>query len=118
MSTNVEIQTNVVYNAISIPIQSIIAKSDTASLSKINKETQNNNNKNYAEFVYIFDNGTAKLVNVASGIQDNMYIEVVSGLDEKSEVIVAPYRAITKLLKDGDEVTKVERWQLYEKTEF
>ncbi len=118
MSTNVEIQTNVVYNAISIPIQSIIAKSDTASLSKINKETQNNNNKNYAEFVYIFDNGTAKLVNVASGIQDNMYIEFVSGLDEKSEVIVAPYRAITKLLKDGDEVTKVERWQLYEKTEF
>lgn len=65
--------------------------------------------------MFLYENGKAKMVKVKTGIQDNMYIEVISGLEKEQEVITAPYRAVSRKLKDGDVVIKVPREELFGK---
>jgi len=55
----------------------------------------------------------AKLQKVTTGIQDNTYIEILSGLKEGDEVITAPYRAVSKTLKNDDPVEKVPMDELF-----
>ena len=45
---------------------------------------------------------------VVTGIQDDDYIHVISGLDEGDEIVVGPYNAIAKKLEDGSEITVKE----------
>ena len=49
------------------------------------------------------------------GIQDNSYIEIQRGLKEGDEVVTAPFRAISKTLKDGEKVKKVDKQKLFVK---
>ena len=44
-----------------------------------------------------------------------MYIQIIEGIDEDQEIIVGPYRAVSKKLKDGDDVKKVDKKDLFEK---
>jgi HlyD family secretion protein len=41
---------------------------------------------------------------VETGIQDNRYIEIKSGLDTSLTVVTGPYQSVSRTLKDGDEV--------------
>jgi HlyD family secretion protein len=50
---------------------------------------------------------------VKTGIQDASYIEILSGLKDGQEVIKAPFKAISKTLKDGDLVKVVEESELF-----
>jgi HlyD family secretion protein len=50
---------------------------------------------------------------VKTGVQDNTHIQILEGLEPGQEVITAPYRAITKMLKNGDEVKKVDKSELF-----
>jgi HlyD family secretion protein len=56
-------------------------------------------------------------VRVKTGIQDNDYIRILSGLKGGEEVVSAPYSAISKILKDSMEVVVVDTEQLYIKKE-
>jgi HlyD family secretion protein len=56
-------------------------------------------------------------VRVKTGIQDNDYIRILTGLKGGEEVVSAPYSAISKILKDSMEVVVVEAEQLYTKKE-
>jgi HlyD family secretion protein len=49
---------------------------------------------------------------VKTGIQDNNYIEIISGLLDSAEVVTAPYNVITKKLKDGTLLKKVKKEEL------
>jgi HlyD family secretion protein len=62
--------------------------------------------------VFVFDKGKAKTTVVATGIQDNDYIEILSGLKSGMEVVTAPYNVITKKLKDGVSIKKVDKEKL------
>jgi HlyD family secretion protein len=59
--------------------------------------------------------GTVKKVIVKSGIQDLNYIEIISGLSGSEEVVMGPYNAISKTLKDGTKVKVVPKDKLFEK---
>lgn len=61
------------------------------------------------EYVFVYNNGTVKQVEVTTGIQDDMYIRILSGLNEGDEVVSRPFNAISKTLKDGSKVEKVDR---------
>jgi HlyD family secretion protein len=50
---------------------------------------------------------------VKTGIQDNNFIEIASGLEEGLEVITAPYSAISRKLKDSVKVNIVEKKNLF-----
>lgn len=62
------------------------------------------------EYVFVYD-GTknVKQVEVTTGIQDDANIRILSGLKEGEEVVSRPFNAISKLLKDGSQVEKVDK---------
>jgi len=60
------------------------------------------------EVVFLFEDGTAKLAEVETGISDFDNIEILSGLNEGQEIITGPFVAVSKRLKDGDLVKKKE----------
>lgn len=123
MSATVDIQTESVVNVLTLPIQAITSRADTtqATAPKAEEEGQqaqdDQKTKKKAEvvqeYVFLYDNGVAKMVKVKTGIQDNMYIQVIEGVKEGQEIITAPYRAVSKKLKDGDKVNKVDPKDLY-----
>ena len=125
MSATVDIQTETAIDILTVPIQAVTTRSDTTGIVREKKDSYENNNNNaneekkkkedeeFKEYVFVYDNGIAKLREVETGIQDNTYIEILSGLQDSLEVIVAPYRAVTKRLKNGDEVKKVDKEELF-----
>ena len=58
------------------------------------------------EIVFVLEDGKVKPIEVKSGIQDNTYIQILSGLKAGQEVVTGPYSAISKILKEGLEVEK------------
>jgi HlyD family secretion protein len=126
MSANVDIRTKKVENVLTVPIQSVTTRIDSTKIklaSAVKKDAKPNNNDDQnakkvddpqQEVVFIYNKGVAKLVMVKTGVQDNTNIQILSGLKENDEVISAPYAAVTKKLKDGDKVTKVDKAKLYE----
>ena len=59
------------------------------------------------EGVFIAADGRSVFREVKKGIAGDMYIEIISGLEEKENVITGPF-AVLKKLKDGDKV-KISR---------
>jgi HlyD family secretion protein len=57
--------------------------------------------------------GKVKQVEVTTGIQDDTYIQILSGLKGGEEVVSAPFAAISKTLKDGMVVEKVDKSKLF-----
>jgi HlyD family secretion protein len=134
MSATTEIHTKSVYNVLSIPIQGVTTRDTTAKGKglamngsdeeleemdevKVVQEEKNQKKveKKEIECVFLVDKDKAKLLSVKPGIQDNSYIEIKEGLKEGQEVIVAPYSAIAKMLKDGDLIEVVRKDKLFEK---
>lgn len=129
MSCTVDIQTETALNTLTVPIQSVTTRVDKDSLEKINeanktkRQTDSNReievvgsqkkNGKIKECVFLYHDGVAKKVDVTTGIQDNTYIQVLTGLKEGDEVISAPYSAVSKTLNDGDKVKKVDRKELF-----
>jgi len=110
MSASVDIITENKPGVLAVPLQAVtlmadsLAQADTIKTSAPDKENQ--------EIVFVYDNGKAKTTLVTTGIQNNNYIEILSGLAEGLEVISAPYQIITKKLKDGSLVKKVDKEDL------
>ena len=122
MSATVDIRTESVANVLTLPIQAVTTRADTTKAApkmeeKDQPEQDNANTKKkmevVQEYVFLYDNGVAKMLKVKTGIQDNTYIEIKEGLKEGQEIITAPYRAVSKKLKEGDKVKKVEAKDLY-----
>ncbi|HEX7904369.1 MAG TPA: efflux RND transporter periplasmic adaptor subunit [Chitinophagaceae bacterium] len=81
-----------------------------------NVETTASTDDEQEEVVFVLQaDGTVKKVVVTSGIQDINYIEVLSGLKPGDEVVIGPYTAISKTLKDGAKVKVVTKDKLFEK---
>lgn len=119
MSATVDIQTETVYDALSVPIQAVTTRADTTGL--VEKEDANievaASKEDVKEYVFLVENGKAKMKEVKTGIQDNTNIQIISGLELDQEVITGPYRAISKRLKDGDAVKVVDKKELYAEEE-
>ncbi|MEO1033040.1 MAG: efflux RND transporter periplasmic adaptor subunit [Bacteroidota bacterium] len=108
MTATVDIITKTRKGAIAVPISAIVIKTDTSSTKKPygktteieDDETQKEEEK--FECVFVNDNGKAKLRVVETGIQDDTFIEVVSGLGKEDKIITGPYNTVSKTLKPGD----------------
>jgi HlyD family secretion protein len=114
MSCDADIQTEKKENVLSVPIQSVTARvakepvmdptqaNDQAVIDAKAKKERNNKPK---EVVFINENNKAKMVEVKTGISDDTYIEIVSGLKGNEDVVSGPYKAISKDLEDGSKVS-------------
>ncbi len=122
MSATVEIQTESVNNVLSVPIQAVTTRADSTGRIKSAREKReekktNSDTGKTQEYVFIVENDKAILTPVKTGVQDNMYIQIEQGVKENDKVIIAPYRAVSKELKNGDEVTVVDKKKLFVKEE-
>ncbi len=123
MSATVEIQTKRADHVLAVPIQAVTTRADSTGRlrsalekreeKKAGKKKADEVNKPTQEYVFLYKDGIAKLQKVQTGIQDNMYIEIKKGLKEGEEVITAPYRQVSKLLRNGDKVRKVPMKELF-----
>jgi HlyD family secretion protein len=77
------------------------------------KDKEVTEEKKDIECVFVVDGNSVKLTAVTTGIQDNNYIQIKSGLKDGQEVVSAPYNLIARLLKDGDLIEKVKKDELY-----
>jgi HlyD family secretion protein len=109
MSAQVEIRTRRVENILSIPIQAVTARTDTAA----QKAGSDDKTK---ELVFVYSNEKVKSTEVQTGIQDDQFIEIKSGLSGNEEVVEAPYSAVSRVLRDGSKVQKVSKDELYKDT--
>ncbi len=124
MSASVDIQTETGRNVLTVPIQAVTTRADTTGVVKEKEMTDSQEEEKdviskekmeLVEYVFLFDEGKAIMQKVKTGIQDDMYIQIIEGLNEGDEVITGPYRAVSKKLKNGDEVIKVEKKDLFKK---
>jgi len=124
MSATVEIQTKTAFNVLTVPIQAVTTRADTTGRVKSDREKREEakgkekdkittGDEEIHEYVFKYDNGIARLTEVKTGIQDNTYIEITEGLKEGDKVITAPYRAVSKTLKNGDDVEEVKKEELF-----
>lgn len=132
MSASVDIQTRRVKNIVAVPIQAVTTRNtDSLDLKKNEDEfdrdvkVENENEEKEKkkteektrEYVFVTEkNGEARQVEVVTGIQDNDYIEIASGITKGQEVICGPYSAVSKTLKDKSKVKLIKKEDLY-KTE-
>jgi HlyD family secretion protein len=118
MSCNAEIQTETRHNVVSVPIQSVTARNQS-ELSMDNDSEEENNvkeekkngfgQKKLQEIVFVVNKNKAKTINVETGISDDNYIEIKSGLDTTQQVVSGSYRAISRELADGSNVRIEEK---------
>ncbi len=114
MSCNADIQTETVDNILSVPIQSITTRSDIPAQVETSANEEDNGvvqaksekkqNNKAKEVVFIVKDGKAKMVEVKTGLSDDNYIAVLSGLKEGETVVSGSYGAISRELKDGSQV--------------
>lgn len=123
MSATVDIQTETALDILTIPIQAVTTRADTSktSVEAEPQEGDDENNEDVAEtkkedlveVVFVYEDGKAIMKKVSTGIQDNMFIEITEGIEKDDEIITGPYRAVSKKLKDGDPVKKVDKKDLF-----
>ncbi len=98
MSATVEIKTDIRESALSVPIQTVTIREP---------ENEKEGTARREEIVFVHEGGKVRAAKVKTGIQDDRYIEITEGLDEKMEVVTGPFRAISRTLNDGDAVKVV-----------
>lgn len=121
MSATVDIQTTVVDNVLTVPIQAVTTRQDTTDKKLVAQQGENNDqeeikpksNQPIQEIVFVLEDGIAKIRKVKTGIQDNTSIEIIEGLKKGEKVISGPYRAISRTLKEDEKVVVVEKEELF-----
>ena len=107
MSASVDIQTSSKADIITVPIQSVTTRTDTTKISTTVS------NKDIRTLVFITDGKYALAKDVKTGIQDNSYIEIQSGISVNDRVISAPFSAISKKLSDSTLIEVVKKEELF-----
>jgi HlyD family secretion protein len=131
LSCTADIETATVKDVVTVPMQAVTIRTGDSNLSpeeiekKKLKTTQRDKGDNNAEFVnekaekaaqreereklakvvFVKKGSKAQLVKVTTGISDDTFMEIKSGVQPGDEVISGSYSAISRKLKDGAKVT-------------
>lgn len=106
MSASVDIFTSRKSNILTVPIQAVTTRTDTTKAETGGREE-------IRTLVFVSDGTRALARDVKTGIQDNVNIEILSGLKEGEDVIVQPYSAISKKLADSTLIEVVGKDALF-----
>ncbi len=107
MSATVDIRTDTKSDVIAVPIQSVTTRTDTTKIASVVA------NSDLRTIVFITDGKYALAKDVKTGIQDNSYIEILSGIALNDRVISAPFSAINKKLSDSTLIEIVSKDELF-----
>jgi HlyD family secretion protein len=130
LSCTADIETNIVKDAVAVPMQAVTIRTGESNLSpeeiekrkiKVAARDKGDNNAEYvnekqekaaqkeereklSKVVFLKKAGKAQSVKVTTGISDDTYMEIKSGVQPGDEVISGSYSAISRKLKDGAKV--------------
>jgi len=130
LSCTADIHTNEVKDVVAVPMQAVTIRTGESNLSpeeiekKRQKVTQRDKGDNNAEFVneraekaaqkeereklvkvvFLKKGNKAQIAKVTTGISDDTYTEIKSGIQAGDEVISGSYSAISRKLKEGAKV--------------
>jgi HlyD family secretion protein len=130
MSASVEIESQIIESTLSVPIQAVTTREfdkdgkpkdrvksrkkkeqeeeedDDGMAQVVNNKTGGLSDEEIREVVFVVtDKNTVQIVEVQTGIQDDTYIQVVKGLEDGQTVVTGPYSAVSRNLKDGEDIT-------------
>lgn len=109
MTASVEIITQRKKGVLAVPVAAVTTRTDTADGKRFDAASMGEEDEQdqVYEVVFLRDGNQARLQVVTTGIQDQDFIEVKSGLEEEQTIISGPYSAVSRSLSDGKRV-KVE----------
>jgi HlyD family secretion protein len=120
-SASVEIITETKKDVLAVPLAAVVAKSpeeiskissqkEQAKPKEVKQEKNGEKKSEKQEYVFVYkpESKKVELRQVSTGISDFENIEITKGLKVGEKIVVAPFQAIDKKLKDGDEVQIVE----------
>jgi HlyD family secretion protein len=131
LSCTADIETNMVKDAVAVPMQSVTIRTGDSNLSpeeiekkkqktaqrdkgdnsadyvneRQEKATQKEEHEKIAKVVFLKKGSKAQMVKVTTGISDDTYMEIKSGVQLGDEVVSGSYSAISRKLKDGAKLT-------------
>jgi HlyD family secretion protein len=131
LSCTADVETNVVKDAVAVPLQSVTIRTGETNLSPEEiekrkerlasrdkednsaevstnlqeKQAQKEEREKLSKVVFLKSGGKAHMVKVTTGIADDSYMEIKDGIKPGDEVISGTYSAISRKLKDGAKVT-------------
>jgi HlyD family secretion protein len=131
LSCTADIETNMVEDAVAVPMQSVTIRTGDSNLSpeeiekrkqksaaqdkgdnnaefvneRLEKSAQKEEREKLAKVVFLKNGSKAHMVKVTTGISDDTYTEIKSGIKPGEEVISGSYSAISRKLKDEAKVT-------------
>lgn len=100
MTATVDILTQRVDDVITVPIQAVTTR-------ELDEDDEDDDD--LIEVVFVHSGDTVSMRQVETGIQDDEYIEIRSGLKEEEEIVAGPYTSVAKELEEGDYVYKKEK---------
>jgi HlyD family secretion protein len=74
------------------------------SNDRLEKQAQKEEREKLAKVVFVKNGNKAQMVKVTTGIADDSYVEIKSGIKPGDEVISGSYSAISRKLKEGAKV--------------
>src|SRR5437868_15094266 len=131
LSCTADIETNMVKDVVAVPMQAVTIRTGDANLSpeeiekkkqktaqrdkgdnsadyvneRQEKTTQKEEHEKIAKVVFLKKGSKAQMVKVTTGISDDTYMEIKSGVQPGDEVVAGSYSAISRKLKDGAKLT-------------
>lgn len=135
MSATIDIETQTVENVVSVPVQSVTVRADggkTSEEMKAQKEKEmkersgndlevskekdmaKRDREKYKRVVFVRNGEKVRMAVVETGIADNSFMEIKSGVKDGEEVVSGTYKAISQLLKD-DMAVRIEKPKTEEK---
>ena len=112
MTASSEIVTDVREDCLSVPIQCVAVRTPEQLGEPGGQPGEDEeqprfvpDRDGFVEVVWVVEDGRAFARQVETGIQSETHIEIVSGLEEGDQVVVGSYRAISRDLTDGAEIS-------------
>jgi len=111
MSASVEILTKHQLQVLAVPINAVTTREeDELGADNVVKDDK------IKEYVFVVnDKNTTVLKQVTTSVQDNTYIQILTGLSEGEKIVVAPFSAIARTLKKDMKVKIVPKKELFDK---
>jgi len=130
LSCTADIETNMIKDAVAVPMQSVTIRTGDTNFSpeevekqkqrvaardkddnkaelsndRLDKQAQKEEREKLAKVVFIKNGNKAQMVTVTTGIADDSYMEIKSGIKPGDEIISGSYSAISRKLKEGAKV--------------
>src|SRR6059058_1192115 len=131
LSCTADIETDMVKDVVAVPMQAVTIRTGDSNLSpeeiekkkqktaqrdkgdnsadyvneRQEKATQKEEHEKIAKVVFLKKGGKAQMVKVTTGISDDTYMEIKSGVQPGDEVVSGSYSAISRKLKDSAKLT-------------